>query len=241
MKKFFIFFVFVMATVATALAQEFIPVVSVKKADKAFYAVTAADSYQITVAEYVAIKKSPNDYFIAALYGDNGFKVVVTKSEFTDEILVIDSVGIDAKDSVEVYFTNGKVHKTDFQFWLKAKKSQYVRHTAITGKRLFERYQTVSAEVAQAHKANVPVPSVAAPVVASTDTVPDRNVAATSEEVATTGSGSHTVYSRTTVNFEGSQVQLVESNTAEKHSSKKKKNSKSRTVNLPNGLVLVEK
>lgn len=129
----------------SAAAQHVYQVDSVAKTGKTFVAYSGKVSSPVTATEYLNIKKSPTDFFIIEYTGNNGFTTVADRSQFTNWIYEVDSVGIAADGKIEVFFAgNPKPYTTTKTEWSKVIKGQKVQHLVLNSpKREFEIYATV--------------------------------------------------------------------------------------------------
>ncbi len=136
--------VFMLGTIGAG-AQSFHKVKEVSKVDNAYVAIYDIDKWiSISASDYMRIKDAPAQYFVASYRGEKSFNIIVNKSEFTDEMLVVDSMAIDDDCNLEVIFTNGTSHKKANEKWLEVLYGQKVRHTVIKSKtRNFESYEAL--------------------------------------------------------------------------------------------------
>ena len=147
MKK--IVFVFmVLVCVVAANAQTFSPVAKVAKEKKSFVAYDVdGSSVGITAAQYLELKDNGvGDYKIVsykAKDAESSFSGIVSNKEYTSELLQVDSTSV-AADGVEVFFTNGKKHRSKSLLWADVLKGQSVVHTVIKSSlRNFEKYEAL--------------------------------------------------------------------------------------------------
>lgn len=144
MKRFLFFVVFVCSVLGMS-AQRVVDINKVAKEGKTFIAYGDSVSTPVTAAEYLSIKKSPTDFFIVEYKGNNGFTTVVDRSQFTNWIYTVDSVGIADEGKIEVFFAGtAKPYTTTKTEWSKVLKGQKVQHLVVNSpKREFELYATV--------------------------------------------------------------------------------------------------
>ena len=146
MRKFLFLIMFVFGVVAMS-AQTFVPVKSYVKG-RALMAYGADGSYvSITAAQYLELKDNGvGDYKIVsykAKDAESSFSGIVSNKEYTRELLQVDSTSV-AADGVEVFFTNGKKHRSKSLLWADVLKGQSVVHTVIKSSfRNFEKYEAL--------------------------------------------------------------------------------------------------
>lgn len=131
-----------------ANAQTFVPVAKVAKEKKSFVAYGVNGAYvSITAAQYLALKDNGvGDYKIVSYKGkdaESSFSGIVFNKEYTSELFTVDSVSVQP-DGVEVFFTNGKKHRSKSLLWADVLKGQSVVHTVIKSSlRNFEKYEAL--------------------------------------------------------------------------------------------------
>lgn len=146
MKKFLFSIMLVFGVVANA--QTFVPVAKVAKEKSSFVAYGVDGAYvSITAAQYLALKDNGvGDYKIVSYKGkdaESSFSGVISNKKYTRELLQVDSTSV-AADGVEVFFTNGKKHRSKSLLWGDVLKGQSVVHTVIKSSlRNFERYEAL--------------------------------------------------------------------------------------------------
>lgn len=146
MKKFLFFVVFVFVCVV-ANAQTFSPVAKVAKEKSSFVAYGVnGSSVGITAAQYLELKKNVSGYDVVSYKANDavsGFSGVVSRKEYTRELLQVDSTSV-AADGVMVMFTNGKSYVAKSLLWADVLKGQSVVHTVIKSSlRNFEKYEAL--------------------------------------------------------------------------------------------------
>lgn len=147
MKKFLFFVVVVLVcVVANANAQTFSPVAKVAKEKSSFVAYGVdGSSVGITAAQYLELKKAVSGYDVVSYKANDavsGFSGVVSRKEYTRELLTVDSVSV--HDGVEVFFTNGKSYRAKSIIWADVLNGQNVVHTVIKSSlRNFEKYEAL--------------------------------------------------------------------------------------------------
>lgn len=145
MQKILFFVVVFVCSVLGVSAQSVVNIDRVAKEGKTFVAYGDSVSCQITASEYLSIKKSPKDFFIIEYKGNNGFTTVADRSQFTNMVYTVDSVGIADEGKIEVFFAGtAKPYTTTKTEWSKVLKGQKVQHLVINSpKREFELYTTL--------------------------------------------------------------------------------------------------
>lgn len=146
MKKFLFFVVFVFVCVV-ANAQTFSPVAKVAKEKSSFVAYGVdGSSVGITAAQYLELKKNVSGYDVVSYKANDavsGFSGVVSRKEYTRELLQVDSTSV-AADGVMVMFTNGKSYRAKSLLWADVLNGQKVVHTVIKSSlRNFEKYEAL--------------------------------------------------------------------------------------------------
>ena len=146
MKKFLSFVVFVFVCVV-ANAQTFSPVAKVAKEKSSFVAYGVnGSSVGITAAQYLELKKNVSGYDVVSYKANDavsGFSGVVSRKEYTRELLQVDSTSV-AADGVMVMFTNAKSYSAKSLLWADVLKGQSVVHTVIKSSlRNFEKYEAL--------------------------------------------------------------------------------------------------
>ena len=146
MKK-FLFFVVVVFVCVVANAQTFSPVAKVAKEKSSFVAYGVdGSSVGITAAQYLELKKNVSGYDVVSYKANDavsGFSGVISNKEYTRELLQVDSTSV-AADGVEVFFTNGKKHRSKSLLWADVLRGQSVVHTVIKSSlRNFEKYEAL--------------------------------------------------------------------------------------------------
>ena len=146
MKKFLFFVVFVFVCVV-ANAQTFSPVAKVAKEKSSFVAYGVnGSSVGITAAQYLELKKNVSGYDVVSYKANDavsGFSGVVSRKEYTRELLQVDSTSV-AADGVMVMFTNAKSYRAKSLLWADVLKGQSVVHTVIKSSlRNFEKYEAL--------------------------------------------------------------------------------------------------
>ena len=145
MRKFLFLIMFVFGVVANA--QTFVPVAKVAKEKKSFVAYGVdGSSVGITAAQYLELKKNVSGYDVVSYKANDavsGFSGVISNKEYTRELLQVDSTSV-AADGVEVFFTNGKKHRSKSLLWADVLRGQSVVHTVIKSSlRNFEKYEAL--------------------------------------------------------------------------------------------------
>lgn len=146
MKKFLFFVVFVFVCVV-ANAQTFSPVAKVAKEESSFVAYGVdGSSVGITAAQYLELKKNVSGYDVVSYKANDavsGFSGVVSRKEYTRELLQVDSTSV-AADGVMVMFANGKSYRAKSLLWADVLNGQKVVHTVIKSSlRNFEKYEAL--------------------------------------------------------------------------------------------------
>ena len=146
MKK-FLFFVVVVFVCVVANAQTFSPVAKVAKEKSSFVAYGVdGSSVGITAAQYLELKKNVSGYDVVSYKANDavsGFSGVISNKEYTRELLQVDSTSV-AADGVEVFFTNGKKHRSKSLLWADVLRGQSVVHTVIKSSlRNLEKYEAL--------------------------------------------------------------------------------------------------
>lgn len=148
MKKFLISCVVAVLSMAVQ-AQTFTPLLGVVKENKAFYAVDAANNrVAISAIQYARLKESGAGHDIVRYTGNDAassFAIVVSRSEYDNIPLTVDSIGLAEDGRVEVYFNDGSKYLTKSLSWADVLVGQTVIHTTIKSPlRVFEKYEAVT-------------------------------------------------------------------------------------------------